>query len=188
LRLGERTWMTSLLNARVELWILRRNQNRLAEAKEGIELCLEDFPERHVFCRCVLAHLSAELGELDEAGRLFEELAADGFAAVPRTSDRLVNLGLLSDVAGLLGAAEHAEPLYEALLPAAACNAVDVPEIFTGALARNLGVLAALLGRRPDAERHFAAALELNERFGATAWVNQTERDRARMLQLRRLA
>jgi hypothetical protein len=31
----------------------------------------------------VLAHLHAEIGELDEAGRLFDELAADGFAAVP---------------------------------------------------------------------------------------------------------
>jgi tetratricopeptide (TPR) repeat protein len=188
LRLGERTWTTSLLNARVERWILRRDQNRLAEAKEGIELCLEDFPERHVFCRCALAHLNAELGELDEAGRLFDELAAEGFASVPRTSDRLVNLGLLADVAGLLGAAEHAEPLYELLLPAAACNALDVPEIFTGAVARNLGVLAALMGRRPDAERHFVAAIELNERFGASAWVAQTERDRARVLRLRKWA
>jgi DNA-binding SARP family transcriptional activator len=188
LRLGERTWMTSLLNARVERWILRRSQNRLAEAKEGIELCLEDFPERHVFCRCALAHLNAELGELDEAGRIFDELAAEGFASVPRTSDRLVNLGLLADVAGLLGAAEHAEPLYELLLPAAACNALDVPEIFTGAVARHLGGLAALMGRRPDAERHFAAAIELNERFGASAWVAQTERDRARMLRLRKWA
>jgi hypothetical protein len=47
-----------------------------------------------------------------------------------------VNLGLLSDVAGLLGAAEHAEPLCELLLPAAECNAVDLPEIFTGAVER----------------------------------------------------
>ena len=184
--LGERTWVASLLNARVELWMLRRHQGRLAEAREEMERSREEFPERDVFCRCVLAHINAELGELDEARRLSDTLAPDGFAAIPRTSDRLVNLGLLSDVAALLDDDEHAEALHELLLPAAACHAVDVPEIFTGAVARNLGALAALMGRRSEAERHFAAAMELNERFGATAWVKQTERDRARMLPLRR--
>ena len=86
-----------------------------------------------------------------------------------------MNLGLLSDVAVLLNDAERAAVLYELLLPAAACNAVDVPEIFTGAVARNLGVLAALMGRWADAEHHFEAALELNERFGAPPWVAQTQ-------------
>jgi DNA-binding SARP family transcriptional activator len=180
--LGERTWTTSLLNARVETWMLRRHQGRLAEAKEGIELCLEEFPERSPFCRCVLAHLSAELGDLEESRRLFHELAADRFAGVPLTSDRMVNLSLLADVAALLNDAEQAEVLYGLLFPAAACNAIDVPEIFTGSLARNLGVLAALMGSWDAAEGHFEVGLEMNERFGARPWHAHTQVDFSRML------
>jgi DNA-binding SARP family transcriptional activator len=181
-RLGERTWMRSLLNARMELWMLRRHQGRLSEVKEAIERCLVEFPERGPFCRCVLAHLNAELGDMGETRRLFDALAADQFANVPPTSDRLVNLGLLSDVAAMLNDADHAEVLYELLLPAAACNAVDLPEIFTGAVARNLGVLAAVMRRWADAERHFQAALEMNERFGAQPWVAYTQLGFSRML------
>jgi DNA-binding SARP family transcriptional activator len=180
--LGERTWVSSLLNARMELWMLRRHQGRLAEIREPIERSLEEFPERAPFCRCVLAHLNAELGETDQARRLFDDLAANRFAGVPQTSDRLVNLGLLADVASVLNDVDRAAVLYELLLPAAACNAVDVPEIFTGSVARNLGVLAALMGNWDDAESHFEAGLEMNERFGAPPWHARTQVDFSRML------
>ena len=180
--LGERTWIGSLLNARVELWMLRRHQGRLPEAREGIERSLHEFPERTPFLQCLLAHISAELGELGEARRLFDALAAGRFGGVPLTSDRLASLGLLSDVAALLREADRARVLYELLLPAAECNAVDVPEIFIGSLARNLGELAALLGRVADAERHFEAGVEMNARFGARPWVAHTQLGFARML------
>ena len=162
--------------------MLRRHQGRLPEVKEAIEQCLVEFPERGALCQSVLAHINAELGDLGEARRLFDQLAADEFANVPPTSDRLVNLGLLSDVAAMLNDAEHAEVLYELLLPAAACNAVDLPEICTGAVARNLGLLAAVMGRWAEAERHFEAALEMNERFGALAWVAHTQLGFSHML------
>ena len=180
--LGQRTWIVSLLNARMELWMLRRHQARLPEVKEAIEHCAVEFPERGPFCQSVLAHLNAELGDMGEARRLFDRLAADEFANVPPTSDRVVNLGLLSDVAAMLNDADHAEVLYRLLLPAAACNAVDLPEIFTGAVARNLGLLAAVMGRWAEAERHFEAALEMNERFGARPWVAHTQLGFSRML------
>jgi DNA-binding SARP family transcriptional activator len=180
--LGERTWTTSLLNARLELWMLRRHQGRLAEAREGIERCLEEFPERTPFLRCLLAHVNAELGELDEARRLFDAFAVGRFGGVPLTSDRLVNLGLLSDVATVLDDAVQAEVLYELLLPAAACNALDVPEIFTGAVARNLGSLAAVMRRWTEAESHFVAAMEMNARFKARPWLAHTQLGFSRML------
>jgi DNA-binding SARP family transcriptional activator len=180
--LGERSWIGSLLTVRTKLWMLRRHQARLPEVKDAIEGCVVEFPERGPICRSILAHLNAELGDLEEARRLFDALAADNFANVPMTSDRLVNLGLLADVAAMLNDARHAERLYELLFPAAACNAVDLPEIFTGAVARNLGVLAAMMGRWAEAERHFEVALVLNERFEARPWVAHTQLDFSRML------
>jgi tetratricopeptide (TPR) repeat protein len=183
--LGERTWTTSLLNARMGRWMLHRQRGRPLEAKEDIERSLAEFPERVSFCRCVLAHLNAEVGELAEARRLFDELAANRFEGVPATSDRLVNLGLLAEVAAILDATEHTEALYELLLPAAACHAFDLPEIFTGAVARNLGVLAASMGRWAEAESHFEAALEMNEQFGARPWVAHTQLEFGRMVMAR---
>ena len=180
--LGERAWMRNLLSARMELWMLRRNQARLSEAKEVIERCLVEFPERDSLCGCVLAHVCAELGEIAEARRLFERFAEDAFTSIPPTSDRIVNLGLLSEVAALLHDVERAAVLYELLLPAADCNALDLPEVFTGAVGRNLGVLAASMGRWAEAEHHFEAALELNERFGALPWVAHTQLGFSRML------
>ena len=180
--LGRRAWIGSLLDSRLQLWMLRRHQARLPEVREAIERCVVEFPERGPLCRSVLAHLYAALGEAAEARKLFEELAAGDFADVPPTSDRLVNLGLLSEVAAMLADADRAEVLYELLLPAAGRNALDLVEIFTGAVARSLALLAEVVGRWADAEQHFVAALELNERFGARPWLAYTQFGYSRML------
>jgi hypothetical protein len=72
--------------------------------------------------------------------------------------------------------------LYELLLPYAERIAISYPEVSTGAVARNLGVLAASIGRRDDARRHFADAIALHRRIGARTWLARTERDAARWL------
>jgi hypothetical protein len=41
---------------------------------------------------------------------------------------------------------------------------------------------AASIGRRDDARRHFAAAVALHRRIGASTWLARTERDAARLL------
>jgi hypothetical protein len=43
-----------------------------------------------------------------------------------------------------------------------------------GSVSRSLGVLAAKMRRFDDAERHFEAALAMNERMGARPWVAHT--------------
>ena len=63
--------------------MLRRQPGTAPEVKEVIERCLVEFPERDPLCRCVLAHLNAELGEIEEARRLFDALAEDSFASIP---------------------------------------------------------------------------------------------------------
>ena len=44
-----------------------------------------------------------------------------------------------------------------------------------GVADRLLGGLAALLGRRDDAARHFEAALRLNGAMGLRPWVERTQ-------------
>ena len=51
-----------------------------------------------------------------------------------------------------------------------------------GAADRYLGMLATVLGDFDRAERHFAAALELNRRMGAQTWLAHTAHEYGRML------
>ena len=59
--------------------------------------------------------------------------------------------------------------------------AVTYPELSMGSVSRELGILAATAARWSDAERHFEAALEANERIGARPWLARTEEGYARM-------
>jgi hypothetical protein len=54
--------------------------------------------------------------------------------------------------------------------------------VSVGAVALRLGVLAATIGRRDDAGRHFSDALAMHDRIGARRWHARTEREAARLL------
>ena len=169
----------------LQLYLLRREQDRLAEVEELVRRAVEEHPTYPIW-RCVLAQMLAELGHTDEARQTLDGLAADGFAQVPFDETRLVSLGLLAEAANSLDDQERASALYELLLPYGDRIAVAYPEISTGAVARNLGLAAWTVERWEDAERHFEAALELNERVGARPWLARTQADRARMRRERR--
>ncbi len=53
---------------------------------------------------------------------------------------------------------------------------------YRGSISRPLGLLATVLGRYDDAERHFERALVMNARIRARLWVVHTQHDYARML------
>ena len=142
---------------------------------------MEEYPTYPIW-RCVLAQMAAELGNTAKARDALEALAADRFANVPFDEEWLVSMGLLAETANTLGDAEHASVLYELLRPYADRVAVSYTEISTGSVARNLGLLAAMLEHWDHAERHFEDALEMNERIGARPWLAHTQRDYAGML------
>jgi hypothetical protein len=93
-----------------------------------------------------------------------------------------VSTCLLADAAAVLGAAEVSAVLYELLVPYADHVAISYPEVSIGAVALRLGVLAATIDRREDAQRHFADALAMHGRIGAQRWHARTEREAARLL------
>jgi tetratricopeptide (TPR) repeat protein len=163
---------------RLQLYMLRNQQGALGDVEALVRRSVEEYPTYAIW-RCVHVHMAAQLGYAAEAGEALEDLARDGFAAIPVDEEWLVGLGLLAEAAATLGATAHAATLYDALLPYADRVAVSYPEVTAGAVARYLGVLAAALGRREDAERHLVAALELNRRIGAAPWVARTEADLA---------
>jgi DNA-binding NarL/FixJ family response regulator len=73
--------------------------------------------------------------------------------------------------------------LYQAMLPYAERNIVFGAGIACcGSADRYLGLLCAAMGRWSNAERHFQAALVINERSGARVALANTQHDYAAML------
>jgi len=179
---GEILW-NAKVSYRLQLYALRRAQGRLEELVEAFAADLEAFRYRtYPILDCMLARLHDELGRKSEARAIFEELAADEFAALPFDEEWLVSLSLLAEVAHSLGDKARAACLYEKLSPYSDWVGLAYPEISMGSVSRCLGVLASTLGRWDDGERHFEKALTINERAGARPWLAYTQEDYARML------
>jgi tetratricopeptide (TPR) repeat protein len=161
-------------------WRLLREAGRLEEAVDVIRPAAESFMW-YPFLRCAHADVLLELGDGIGARAIYEELAADRFSAIPRDSQWMLAMSLISPVCAALDDVARAEVLYAFQHPYAARHAF-VHEGSAGSVSRALGLLATVLGRLEDAERHFEYALEMNRRMGARPWVAHTQHDLAKML------
>ncbi len=168
----------------LQLYGLRREQGRLEEMEDLVRRSAAAYPTYWIW-RCILAHLAAALGQEAEALETFDGLAANDFAALPFDEEWLVSMCVLAQTVSALGDGPRAALVYPRLQPYGDRVAVSYPEVTTGSIARDLGLLAATMGRRDDAVRHFEHALEANERIGARPWLAHTRRDLARALDSR---
>jgi tetratricopeptide (TPR) repeat protein len=100
---------------------------------------------------------------------------------VPFDEEWLVSITLLAEAVTTVGDTDRAAELYALLEPYDDRVAVSCPEISTGPVARPLALLALAAGRWDEAEHHFQAALEIDERIGAWSWLERTRRELARM-------
>jgi DNA-binding SARP family transcriptional activator len=182
LQIGQRAqgWDAAFSHC-ILLFAVRREQGRLEEVDELVRTSIDEYAGYRSF-RCLVPLIDCELGRIDDARAGFEELAVDGFGALPRDSEWVFNLSVLAQVAAYLGDRARAVTLYDLLLPYAHRNATLTGEIAIGSVSRYLGLLAALLERWDDAELHFEGGLEMNERMTARPWVAHTQEDHARML------
>jgi tetratricopeptide (TPR) repeat protein len=171
----------NMSHGRFHLFIIRREQGRLAEMEETLRSSIEEFPWYPIF-RCALLCLLLDLDRRDEARVLFDELATDDFAALYRDNEWLLGISMASEACAQLVDSGAAASLYEQLLPFAGRHSVGHAEGTVGAVDRYLGLLAQTLGRVQDAEEHFQHSIAVNQRMGARPWVAHTEHDYARML------
>jgi DNA-binding CsgD family transcriptional regulator len=162
----------------LQMFALRREQGRLAEAAPVLELA-QRFDSSSVW-RPGLAMLYAELGRLDEARQQFELLAPNDFGSVARDSVWPATGSFLAEVAIALDDASHAGVLYRDLERFANLNLMVGMTACLGPADRVLGGLAALLGRDADAEKHFRAAEALAERSQSPTWMARVLHDWAR--------
>ncbi len=171
----------AVLSFGIESYMLRREQGRLGEMEPIIAGSVAAYPTRPVL-RCVLAHLYLGLGRTDDARRVFDRLAADGFSGLRKDNDWLFEMSLLAEVADHLADADRAGTLLELLRPYAGRHATSGGEVSTGSMARSVGILAATLGRWAEAESLFELALDRNAAMGSPPWVAYTQYEYARML------
>jgi len=137
-----------------------------------------------VALRAALARVRAELGDRAGAREILRELTADGLAALPRRYIWLTCVASLADACVLLGNRAIARELYRQAVPFENQCAVSINVAFLGSMHRPLGGLAALLGRKEAARRHFELALAIHERVGARLLIERTRLQRDRWLDL----
>jgi DNA-binding SARP family transcriptional activator len=158
------------VSRRVQLFLLRRAQGRLAEVQDTIGQAVHEYPALHRFT-CVLAHIHAALGHEREARAAFASATAHDLSREYIDEEYLFALNTLPDTCAYLGDEEAAAGLYELMLPYERLYSEAPVEGTFGAMARGLGVLATQLGRFDDAERHFEVAIDIERGMRARPWI-----------------
>jgi tetratricopeptide (TPR) repeat protein len=171
-----------ILQFGAQLATLRLLQGRLGELEELVRSNVARYPDFVVY-RCLLCVIYDETGKLDKLRELFDSLAREGFDNIPMSDFWLINIDLLIQACAELEDATAAPQLYELLLPYAGRNVtLGLPMLCTGSASRSLGMMATVMRRWEDAERHFEAAVAFNEKLNARPWVAETQYRYAQML------
>lgn len=168
-------------SARFQMFLLRREQGRIDETESLIRDSVDEFLS-YPLHRPTLACLLLDLGRDAEAREIFEALARDDFAIFHRDNEWLLATSMAAAACYMLNDVKAAEVLHEQLLPFRGRHSVGLAEGSVGAVDRYLGLLAGLLGRLDEAERHFEDAITMNDRMGARPWAAHSRHDLAQLL------
>ncbi len=169
----------------MQLWNLRRQQGRLAEQEAQTRQTAERYPEAPAFLAALsLANLAA--GHLDEVRVTFATLAIDGFANFAFDRNWTSSMAYLADTCSVLGDRKQAAVLYGMMRPyqhlcvvtSQSCIGVD----YVGSLHLRLANLAATMEQWSESERHYDAALAIESRMRAGAWLAHTQLEYGAML------
>jgi tetratricopeptide (TPR) repeat protein len=161
--------------------LLREQQGRAEELLAVISSYAARYPHAIIWRVVVAAH-RATLGQTEEARRGLESVAGNDFTDIPCDFMYLYTMSRLCEVVSFLGDSQRAAILYDLVLPYADRCTTSGSTNCRGSVSRLLGLLATLLSRYEDAEKHFERALEMNARIRARVWVAHTQHDYARML------
>ena len=151
----------------IQMFVLRREQGRLLEMESALSGFIERYHALSAF-QYALMYLYSEVGKEAEARARFEEFARQGFTNLPQDQTLPLSLAFLAHVCAGLGDIDRATHLYALLLPYADYNIVmSAANGYFEPASHPLGLLATLLGKWDEAERHFTHALAMTTRLGA---------------------
>lgn len=180
--LRETEYVTYMVENALMLGI-RWTQGRLGEVVEVIRSHAERYPG---IPRWRDALAAAEVGDAAAARAEVERHARYAFAGLPRDGLWILHACALAQAAVLIRDERRAAELYDLLAPYAERNAISVSTVPFGPVATRLGMLASLLGRWEEAERHFELAMARCDAMGARAIEAIVLVEHARMLTVRR--
>ncbi len=134
--------------------------------------------------RCGAAIALCDLGRLDEAQAELNDLAEDNFAILPRDGNLAIALVLLAQVCAAIEDAGTAARIFDLLEPIAGGLGIDTGQqaLYFGAADRQIGLLAATMGRWEEAESRFQSAIKTDTVMGGRPWVAWAKRGYAWML------
>jgi tetratricopeptide (TPR) repeat protein len=158
---------------------IRWMQGRLGELREAIRFHGERFSS---LARWRNALVAVELADEQAARAEVERHAQRDFAGLPRDGLWLLHLCSLAEACVLLGDKRRAARLYQLLAPYADRNAISMTTMPFGPVALRLGMVAAMLGRWEEAERHFQLAMDQCAQLGAPPITARVLYERSRML------
>src|SRR5262249_40148553 len=147
------------------IFTLQRERGQLGTLGPVVAMFVRQTAKTAIW-RPALALLYVELGDLDSARAVFDDLAPEDFESIPNDTRWTTCIAYLAEVCLALDDRERASCLYELLLPWSGRN-IGVGIECLGSSDRFLGILAALNARWTDADRHFGKALAMNDRIGA---------------------
>jgi hypothetical protein len=142
-----------------------REQGLLVGLVDMAEQMVADFPLVPAW-KAALAFVNHEAGRIERAQSLFRELAAGGFAAIPRDLAWLQAHTYLAELAHAYADQPSAAVLQRLLVPFSGRNVGLYDIASNGAVDHYLGLLAATRGRRSTALRLLRRAVAFNDRSG----------------------
>jgi hypothetical protein len=143
---------------------IRWQQGRMNEIGERIRVHGERY---RLVARWRNAFWAVEVGDQAAARAEVERHAPDGFADLPRNGLWILHLCSLAEACVFLRDNERAAQIYNLLAPYADRNAIAISTVPYGPVALRLGMMAALLERWDESDKHFELAMERCERLGA---------------------
>ena len=169
----------------MQMFCLRREQGRLREALPMLQHFVQTTPSGQIW-QPGLALLYAELDMRVECRAQFDNLAWSRVSRAPRDSGSLTVIVFAAEACVYLEDAARAAQLhpwllaYEGIAPI-----VDFGGPCLGSMDRLLGKLDTVLERWQAAERHFEAALALDQQSGSRVWLAHSRYAYASMLHRR---
>ena len=184
--LGRRTFIDAVDGTySLQMFTITRDRGQVATLRPVLERFLKE--SSAPTWKPGLALLYAELGMAAEARAVFEQVASEGFAAIPRGAGWPGAIAYLAEVCAFLHDEDRAARIHEMLLPWAHCAIIlGGIAVCLGSGSRFLGLMSSLRRRWAEAEAHFEEALAFNERLGARPALVRTRHDFAAMLLQRR--
>jgi len=181
-RIGRRSesW-NAVVSQRIGLFVLRREQGRLAELADMMRRSVHEFPALLRF-RCAVAQVELELGNEQEARAVVDGVLAHDLAREYRDAEWAFSLALLAGPTASVAEPPAVAWLYELMVAYEQMYAMAPVEGVFGAVARALGVLAGSLQRYDGAERHLEVAIDIERRMGARPWLAHAQHDLAAMV------